>query len=176
VTIHTEYMHAANVEANYVNEKDAAEWLPIESPEDRSVLVLGEFSNNAVVFTGTDDDLLGLARTIRESITDDGSADTLVTCRQCSAELPADEPCEVSGDGEHDPDMEIHEPPADDLTSQIRVEFVLTVPNDGYDYHVDIGGRLERISARMLDDRLVTAVETSGPSGSGWAEDVEPDH
>jgi len=176
VTIHTEYMYAANVQAHYVNEQDAAGWLPIEDPEDRPVLVLGEFSNNAVVFTGTDGDLLGLARTIRESITNDEAADTLVTCRDCSAELPADGPCEVSEDGEHNPDMEIHEPPADDPTRQIRVNFVLTVPNDNYDYHVDVGGRLERICRHMLDDRLVTTVQTSGPSGSGWVEDVEPDH
>lgn len=101
--------------------------------------------------------------------------DTLVTCRNCSAELPTDEPCKLAEDGEHEPDMVIHEPPVDAPTRRIRVEATITVPNDGYDYRVDVGGRLERVLGRMLDDRLVTCVETSGACGSGWAEDVSTD-
>lgn len=102
---------------------------------------------------------------------EDRKADRLVTCHHCSAELPSTRPCPG---GQHDPDLtELNEPPADAPVRYIRLDLVITVPNDGYDYRTDISGRLERIGGRMLDDYLVTGVGTWGASGSGWVEDVE---
>lgn len=106
---------------------------------------------------------------------DDEADDTVVTCTNCHVELPTDQRCEESDDGEHVPDMYIHEPPADDPTRDIRLDLVVTVPNDGYDYCVDKGGRLERVAGRLLNDRLVTTVETRGRSGSGYAGEAAGD-
>lgn len=113
---------------------------------------------------------------------DEEADDEIVSCRECRVTLrdgdllpAASERCAVSEDGEHMPDMEIHEPPADDPTRDIRLNLVVTVPNDGYDYSTDVGGRIERIMRRLLDDHLVTSVSTSGRTGSGYVEDVAQD-
>lgn len=103
----------------------------------------------------------------------DQEADEKVTCKDCSAELPDSTRCTVSDDGEHFPDMDIVDPPADEPTRLIRLDLIVRVPNDEYDYTVDIGGRIERFASRLLDDRLITSVRTSGTSGSGFAGNVE---
>lgn len=110
---------------------------------------------------------------MREAGQDDQEADERVTCKDCSAELPDSTRCTVSDDGEHFPDMDIVAPPADEPTRLIRLDLIVRVPNDEYDYTVDIGGRIERFASRLLDDRLITSVRTSGTSGSGFAGNVE---
>lgn len=100
--------------------------------------------------------------------------DSLVTCRECDEELPDDKRCEASEDGEHTPDMELYDPPEDQPTREIRVEWVVRVPNDGYEYFPDVVGRLERMGALLLLDPYVTSVTTGGQGGSAWVEDVEP--
>jgi hypothetical protein len=89
-------------------------------------------------------------------VDDDGSAD-----------------CPVSEDGTHDPSHELDEPPEDEPTRDIRIEFWATVPNDGYDYHTDVTGRLEQVSAFVLAHPLVSSVQTGGVSGSGYVEERE---
>jgi len=104
---------------------------------------------------------------------DEKADDEVVCCTECGQTLPASsERCEFSEDGEHVPDMVTHEPPADNPTRNIRLDLVVTVPNDGYDYSGDVGGRIERLMGHLLRDRLVTRVESGGPSGSGYAGDV----
>ncbi len=60
-------------------------------------------------------------------------------------------------------DAAVHRP-----TRTIDVQLRLSVPNDGYDYHLDVAGRLEHVAALMTLYPGVSAVETSGPSGSGY--------
>jgi hypothetical protein len=115
-----------------------------------------------------DDELMQQARVTLREIAEFAESEH-ATCRECSAYLPADdEHCPTSEDGQHEPDMVLSDPPEDEPTRDVTVQFKIRVPNDDYDYHVDISGRLEWMLSLMLLHPLVTSVETSGPSGSGW--------
>lgn len=145
-----------------------------EIPTDDETLMAWLTSDDVSLSFWTDEHVITVSEDdVHDDLDDSEQDDDLVTCSECSAELPSDEPCPVSEDGEHQPDMEISAPPADDPTRLITVQSTIEVPNDGYDYFIDVGGRLERIFGRMLRDRLVTSVRTSGPSGSGWICDGE---
>ncbi len=114
------------------------------------------------------------ARTRDAGLTD-AEADALVTCRECDHRLDGDDAsrCPASDDGQHEPDMTLREPPPDAPARTIRLDLTVTVPNDGYCYRSDVGGRIERLAGRLLEDRLVSAVRTGGPSGSGYQPDDE---
>jgi hypothetical protein len=54
-------------------------------------------------------------------------------------------------------------------TIDINLALTVSVPNDGYDYAVDIDGRIEEVAAAIIDHTtFVTSVATEGPSGSGF--------
>jgi len=97
------------------------------------------------------------------------AAAKIVTCRECNTVLPDDGACPETSDGQHDPDHVTWEPDEDDPpTQRIALALSITVPNDGYDYSVDITGRLEQILSLVLLHPLITEVGTRGATGSGY--------
>ncbi|GLY33423.1 hypothetical protein [Kineosporia sp. NBRC 101731] len=94
------------------------------------------------------------------------------TCRTCDTYQDSQAgaaPCQQADQGgPHDWDMHLMQPPPTYPTKAIDVQLRLTVPNDGYDYFVDVAGRLEQVATLMTLHPGVSAVETNGPSGSGY--------
>jgi hypothetical protein len=54
-------------------------------------------------------------------------------------------------------------------TRTIPVRFGIEVPDDGYDYALDLDGRLEHLADLMLEHPQVTSVTSAGRTGSGLA-------
>lgn len=91
-----------------------------------------------------------------------------VTCRNCDTDLPSTTPCPFDEDSQHEPDQALFDPPPVHPSKTIRVAFDVVVPNDGYDYFVDVAGRIEQMQQLLLLHPGVTSVATGGPSGSGF--------
>ncbi len=107
-----------------------------------------------------------------EQITADWAAAQRATCRTCDVDQDseaANAPCEQADEGDaHAWDMHLMQPPSTYPVKTIDVQFRLTVPNDGYDYYIDVAARLEQLAMLMTLHPGVSLVETSGPSGSGY--------
>lgn len=97
----------------------------------------------------------------------------VAACSECAEDLPNAERCEVSDDGEHVPDQELHDPPDDKPTRWIELALRVRVPNDDYDYLSDVVGRLETLLALLNLHPLVSGAGTAGPSGSGFVREVD---
>ena len=97
----------------------------------------------------------------------------VVTCRECSTVLPDDTLCPDTEDGQHDPDQVTWEPgDGEPQTREIALALSVHVPNDGYDYTVDVTGRLELILSLILLHPLISRATTRGRTGSGYAGEI----